>query len=1312
MKKRMHLASAVAVVTMAVTAANTMDLEWNERYDTSVPYEVEISPAKLEKLAGVPKGSGFAVKADGKALDVTAFTGKAPGTIDLRFKVPEGTKRLTCDAGEGTLRLIDSSKIENLFAGALDAANVGKWKFPAMVTATAEDGGILFGTKGFNDYTASYTVDVPPRLAGKPVKVEFDVTSRSQLVWGGILRVCQLDAAGKELPESLSDPRWTSQMRPPQKFTPYREDGVLHPRASKLRIEIGLRSVDRNIDEYGMPLTDKSGLYAKLFVSRIAVRAAAQLPFPKYDDTFFAEGVSGEAGDKALVLGGRYGGGFWYQTHSQACWAEAKQLRDERDCFFPTKAGTVEAWFKADWQKMAGGVATLFEYYQGYVAAERKDGLGDFLNLKWNRRSHELSMQLMDADAKKFNKAAKVDLPANEWFHVAVQWKPGDKAQVFVNGKVVLERPLDGFKEFDITDPNVKNPNDLAGMEFYLGANARGTRYMANTRVNTDHPLLEGVVDACRISSGCRYAGEFTPAKRFALDVDTRALFDFDRSFDGVSGGGIGQILGCFRAFSDRVDHKLKIGGRDVQYFPAKNLPENDPDIVFNLNNYPVMPKPEEYTAARREVRRSFEMNAGDSASYECPEGAYPDYVEIANVGDQPLVYPLVLGKGELDPRSFGDLAEGLAIGGATDREKANRIFQLALSASDYFMNHNAIFQYGSDDPQCVCYDSMVVLNGYCGFECGPLNNLTANMFATVAMCPAVQTGGFGHSFEEVFFDGKNHIYDLSNQKFFPAMDNETSSYLREVGDQPGIHNLANRSADHFMRKGTRGHWVQSPGYRPKVGVSLNPGEAFRVWRGNNGEGNNLQCKNTYGKPCRWSTPESKIIAPVYEKETGAKPAKNPVRRIDRPFPDWSSGFITFSGKPSAANPAFTNVTADSFCYSVRSGYPITWARYAAKKADGSAAALEISTNFKDYRPLPAPGDDGAVTLDYLVRARHGYWIRVKAPMSAIARFEAATEVQVNRRTFPGHAKPGKNEFTLKCASSGKACVTVQWRENVKDMRIAGGVFSGTIPGFERQMVLIDPAKPISLAVEGASAQAKVSATEGLVATLAGGTLTVAAADAKAEPFTGTVTIDDGGAKRELTVVACAGARLALAKDGKLTGGAAKVAPDADRVQECVMLRKEGDGVKLSFDPIPAGEYIVFNCERFPGGLGGGESKGALVLRFKVPGSKDEWVGGGAACNGNCDFLFALVGSTGGRANWKWDYPYEDYRSASWSGWTIRNIPFAATAELEYKLSANRKEGVEFAAAMVFPASVSENFRAELKKLLCGLNCQPARVRW
>ena len=68
-------------------------LEWNTTFRTDVPYEVEVSPAKL----GV---ESFVVRADGKPLDVRTFAGKLPDTLTLRFSVPKGTKALMCE-GKG-----------------------------------------------------------------------------------------------------------------------------------------------------------------------------------------------------------------------------------------------------------------------------------------------------------------------------------------------------------------------------------------------------------------------------------------------------------------------------------------------------------------------------------------------------------------------------------------------------------------------------------------------------------------------------------------------------------------------------------------------------------------------------------------------------------------------------------------------------------------------------------------------------------------------------------------------------------------------------------------------------------------------------------------------------------------------------------------------------------------------------------------------------------------------------------------------------------------------------------------------------------
>ena len=67
-------------------------LEWNVNNKTGIPYEVEISRTKLEKLAGVKKNCGFEITADTpegkKKLDVTLLEGKFAGVVALRFNVP------------------------------------------------------------------------------------------------------------------------------------------------------------------------------------------------------------------------------------------------------------------------------------------------------------------------------------------------------------------------------------------------------------------------------------------------------------------------------------------------------------------------------------------------------------------------------------------------------------------------------------------------------------------------------------------------------------------------------------------------------------------------------------------------------------------------------------------------------------------------------------------------------------------------------------------------------------------------------------------------------------------------------------------------------------------------------------------------------------------------------------------------------------------------------------------------------------------------------------------------------------------------
>ena len=102
-------------------------LEWNEHRVTGVPYEVEISTNKLASLGVSAANAGFRVYATvGEVLaqlDVVCMTGKVLDRVVLRFTPPAGTTALTCKVGYGTLSIVPSETIDNLFASALVSAS-------------------------------------------------------------------------------------------------------------------------------------------------------------------------------------------------------------------------------------------------------------------------------------------------------------------------------------------------------------------------------------------------------------------------------------------------------------------------------------------------------------------------------------------------------------------------------------------------------------------------------------------------------------------------------------------------------------------------------------------------------------------------------------------------------------------------------------------------------------------------------------------------------------------------------------------------------------------------------------------------------------------------------------------------------------------------------------------------------------------------------------------------------------------------------------------------------------------------------------
>ena len=1291
------------MLTALLAAVAAFSLEWNATYDTSVPYEVELNPAKIG-------AEGFAVFADGRRLASVTMPGKAPNTIRLRFHVPDGTRSLTCRSASA-VPFADAAKIDNLFAGAFDVANRSRWVLPEGVAAQMIDGGLRFLYDGRAGRSAhvTYAVNVPDGLAGKPVRQEIDLTSRTHLVWGGKSYIEQLDAKGSVLPETLCDVRWTSHMRPNGKLCAYRDEGHIHPKARKLRFTLELRDCRYEYDEYGHKISDRALSLPRIDLTGLAVRVGADLPFPKWADGCFGTGVSGKPGDTSLRMGGASGRSVFFPTHTRAAWTQSHQFREEKDICYPVGAGTVEAWIKPDWKTFAerrdafakaqrlrkSEPCVIFDAYQGYIACECKRGMGKMFFVAYEPTAHRLSLLMRDYKANLFEKSFDVEIPDRVWSHLAVAWKPGDMATVYLSGRKVGEMPLNGFEIMDIADKSVRNPNDRAvPMEFNFGASFEWARAAGDNAVAPPGGVFfEGEGDCLRISSGCRYTTDFSPARSFALDADTRALFTFDRTFDGVTGGGFGFLPCSVRSLSDRIDHELKLAdGRTIQYYPKALPPSVDPYRTLDHDNYPVLPTDAEYREARVAKTLTRTMKSGEKVSFDAAERAYPDYVEYANLSEtETLDYPIAVRDGRPDPRSFGDLSDTLCAAAENDRERAEDVFQFAMRASDYFMNHQASFAAGSDIPQSACYEAMVMLNSYCGFECGPLNNMTANMLATVAGCPAGQTAGYGHEFQQAFYDGKNHIYDLSARLYFPAEDNETASYLKEAGDQPGIFFRVGKSGDHFIRRSTRGNWVRNPSYQEKFGAVLNPGERMRVYYANNAQMNNLQTRARKGA---YSWPKLLPGTLDYAKVAGADDSTEWLVRKDRVFPHYSSAFITFDGKPNAKNPAFAK-SGDGFVYKVYSPYPVVFGEYAAFLSNGHAVELELSTDGgKTFRRIPAD-KKGIARLEYMVKARYRYLVKVRALLEQVVRFVAKTEGEVNPRVYPGWVKGGKNVFTFKSESQTSARVTFGWREPSKEIVIDGTVHQGAIPGFERELAAMEPVNGLSLKVSGVSPMATARTCGRIDAALSDGLLRLSYAPQKRPaikhgtdnpekpeefPAFAAVDIVDGDAVKTLTVIVAPNVRLLLPEN-----------PDAMKHV-------------FTFDEIPAGPYQVWTLART-------ESRGDTgTYRFRdLNDPKVEWRAW-QSTNESYDYRgMVFFGREGELGRWKWSTVDRRDIQHSASGHMIKTLDFPATKT--FTIYQPWKAGRTSLGAVLIVPGAGVEAELEMRNIFFGLNSDPFHVK-
>ena len=1272
-------------------------LEWNPNFRTDTPYEVDIDRAKLSALVEINPKADFAVTAtvDGKSqeLPVLVLKGKNENSVSLRFSVPAGTTALECIPLERSKEPVDAP--ENLFADALTAAAPGVWKHQEETVSEYTPEGLLVSMK--NDWgkqISTYTIPIPREATGRHVRFELGYTSLSKRVSSLRFEIRQLDAEGTVLLNSVVDPRWLSYMAPSNREIQFHEVGYIRPDTAQLSFTMFQETNEIRYGNDGKPIQDRKDYKGSVLLSHLALRPAEILPFPKYNDSFFDDGVSEQAGDCALSL--RNGNVFGYVTRPQATWAEGHQITDARETFFPDADGTIEAWFKPEWDATPAGKKTLFQTFNYKVSQNR----GQLHALFYDTTTQELSFYLKDKNNKEWKGAVNVSLPDRQWSHLALQWSKTSGVQLFHNGHAIIDEPDFLYDGIDISKDS-PTPNAITAVAFAIGNTVYALRDPPQKGESSGH--YSGLVDALRVSAGARYTGDFVPEKRFAMDDATRALFHFDRDFDGFCSSGSIIVPSSINSRRGIVAHELQHDGQEYQWTPNEIVPENNPRNVLTTLNYPFIPTPKDFSVTRMEKEITYDaVKPDDVIEIDFDESARQMGIVITNTSDSvPLMNPIVINEGELDSRSFQGLANALQKNTTTDRERVEKVFQFVLGASDYFMNHTAEFPMGSDVPKNVEHDALIMLNGYCGFECGPLNNMTANIFTTAVNCPASQNGGYGHSFEGVYYDGKTHVYDLSAQQFFPSFDNTTAASLAEVDRETGIiGRIGGFDADPFARLTTRLYWTELPIYQPKIGFTLNPCESIWIKRFNEGYVNDLQCSPIIEKEKHWAKKY-----PVKD-QTGANPDQNGIYQVSRFFPDYANASLIFDGKPSTKNPAFSRILPNSFCYDVRICYPIAAAQYQAIDIDGKAIPLEISTNYgKTFRPL---GNANEI-LTYPVRARMQYLIRVKAPINKVQHFKAETIFQMNPRILTGRLKPGENKLTFLADGGESASVKFKYSVDSDPCVIEGGVYAGSIPGFERQLVVMEPNTVNNLTISVPENTAVTAEIESVIpektampveVKILDGKLVITSNSVK-QPAFATIALKlngkNGISKRNITVFVAEGARLVTAANAEPVKDADFVkANDNDTVQNCIRLNKFNSECVFRFPMLPQGQYSIWMLDRFV-------SQGLNAeIKMRMPeGVKDVSVG--HAFNLSCDFKRSVFGQPGKRSRFKWDYLYD-----------TRDWPFLLTCadlpacdSLSFYNASSWTKPTEIAAILILPDPSEETIR-NMIQILCSIN----RATW
>ena len=1127
-------------------------------------------------------------------------------------------------------------------------------------------------------------VKIPAGSAGA-CQFAIGFTSLSKMAWGMGVRLHQLDKKGRVLTTGVVDPRWLNPLTVPGKYTRISLPGRIHPEADKVRIHIALSSVPQKYDVYGRKLaTDSSDALPVLEVDYLSLTKGLEMPLVPYRKDLFSD-YKDNSGNHALNFDG--GTSPFFSTSGQSVWAEAHVLRSQKSYSWPLADGTVEFKLNPVWSNPEQTITLIdaYEHTQHYMFRVNYQKSSKTLTLIIREFAKRGLFRWEAEDRSRIGKRhqwqVKADIPEKQWSDLAFCWgKAG--VRIFHNGKKIFEDTSYHHRGAALTLQN--HPDKIVPYAIALGTEVRRVRGIA-PRIQ---PIFKGMMDELRISSKMRYKKDYVPSGRMTLDSSTLALFDFDRNLNGIRADGEKFIDGCLMtgkgARSSRITVEEKNGkSQEMIWYPETLSEKSDPRKFLDKLNYKDIPQAADFRMARREHSKSFSLKSGEKKELIITGRPYMESVEIACPADavKPLCAPFLLNDGDIDPRSYGDLRDSLKFTeNASDAYKVQTLFNMLLRSSDYFFS-NQVSISADGVSRAVMYEPMTLLNSYCGFECGPLNNMAINLFANVADCPSAPADGYYHAFEQVLIDGKWSLYDLSAQTCFPSRNKRTQASLAEIEKDPALmyqfHTspTTGASSNHFIRQWRRSYHVHLAQFPRRMDFVLNPGESFCYYWFNGGGSNVLVTDRM-----------KENAAGDWKNVTGEQQTIGTTGRLLRSFPDNSTGVFSFNGRPVRSNPAFFNFTENSFCYQLNTPYPIVGGMYSAFSLDGKPVALEYSrNNGRDFIPL----EKESLTEEIMARTR--IIIRINSVPEKISNFAARTFVQLNPRLLGGGLRAGKNTLRLKADNDTSANISVKFRTDVSQIRVDGIFTSGTKKGAELKLAALEAGAVLTLPVSGVSSDAKVTATSGLTATLKKGKLEITSVPEK--HLIGEVKITDRECVYEIAVISAPGCRMLTADMAKVSGKSKVFRTDEKYAMPVVKFDRSGDTANFDFAAVPAGKYLVFTLFRQPQGDRGAE--GCYdVLAMTGVGNKP--VIAGYVRNGTADFYKASYGTEESRI--KWDYPLG---KGAYPYQPQRIFEFSERSNLTFRVLYS---GLIFGGALLLKSG-NEEFNYRLRQLLTGINC-------